>query len=140
MKIVLDSNVFISGIFWKGFPNEIIKLAEKGKLEVFTTNKILEELLGVLKREKFKYLFEEGKTNINEVFEKILELVKICEHIKGVRIIREDPSDDKFLACAISCQAFFIISGDKHLLKLKKYQGVLIISPREFLQKHWKRK
>ena len=140
MKIVLDSNVFISGIFWKGFPNEIIKLAEKGKLEIFTTNEILEELFGVLKREKFKHLFEEGKTNINEVSEKVLELVKICEHIKGIRIIKEDPSDDKFLACAISCQASFIVSGDKHLLKLKKFQGILIVSPREFLKLYSKQK
>jgi len=135
MRIILDNNVFISGIFWKGVPNDIIKLAEKGKLEVFTTNEILEELFGVLKREKFRFLFEEAKTNINEVFEKALEMVKICEPVKKIRIIKKDPSDNKFLACAVSCRATFIISGDIHLLELREFQGISIISPREFLKK-----
>ena len=135
MRIVLDNNVFISGIFWEGSPHKIIGLAEKGKLEIFTTNEILEELLGVLKREKFKSLIEEAKTNINEIFEKILGLIKICIPVKEIKVIKDDPSDDKFLACAISCQASFIISGDKHLLNLKEFQGIPIVSVNEFLKK-----
>ena len=133
MKIVLDSNIFISGIFWKGNPHKIIELAEKRELEIFTTDEILEELFGVLKREKFKPLFEEAKTNTNEVFEKTLELVKICIPVKKINIIKDDPSDNKFLACAISAQASFIISGDNHLLKVKNFQGISIVKPREFL-------
>ncbi|MGB2762586.1 MAG: putative toxin-antitoxin system toxin component, PIN family [Minisyncoccales bacterium] len=135
MRIVLDNNVFISGIFWQGVPNDIIKLSEKGELEIFATNEILEELFGVLKREKFRFLFEEAKTNTDIVFEKVLEIVKICEPVKEVRIIEKDPSDNKFLACAISCQATFIISGDIHLLEFKEFQEICIISPREFLKK-----
>ncbi len=134
MRIVLDNNVFISGIFWKGVPNEIIKIAEKGRLEIFTTKEILKELFSVLKREKFRFLFEEAKTEINEVFEKILGLVKICEPVKEIRVIKKDPSDNKFLACAISCQATFIVSGDVHLLELKEFQRISIISPRKLLK------
>lgn len=134
MRIVLDNNVFISGIFWKGIPNEIIKLAEKNKFEIFTTLEILSELFRVLKREKFKLLFKEGKITFEEVSEKILEIVKICSPKSKVKVITEDPEDNKFLACAISCQASFIISGDDHLLKLKEFQDIPIVSAKEFLR------
>ena len=50
------------------------------------------------------------------------------------KVIKEDRPDNKFLACAIAAQASFIISGDKHLLKLKEFQGIPIVSPREFLK------
>ncbi len=134
MIVVLDNNVFISGIFWKGATHRIIELAEKGKIEIFTTLEILEELSNVLRREKFNFLFKEGKTNIEEVFKKVLELVKVCVVRKKVKVIKEDPSDDKFLACALASQASFIISGDKHLLSLKKFQDIFIVSPNEFLR------
>ena len=134
MKVVLDNNVLISGIFWKGAPHEIIRLAEEDKIEIFTSLEILKELFGVLKREKFKPLFREGKTNVKKVFGKILGLVKICTPKVEIKVIKKDPPDNKFLACAITAQASFIISGDEHLLNLKKFQGISIISPRGFLK------
>lgn len=135
MKIVIDNNVFISGIFWKGAPNEIIKLAEEEKLEISATLEIIDELFGVLKRNKFAKLYEEAATELEYIFRKIFELVKIYSCKTAVRIIKEDPSDDKFLACALASGADFIISGDKHLLKLKSFQNIPIITPREFLNR-----
>lgn len=134
MKVVLDNNVFISGIFWKGFPHKIIEFAEDGKIKIFASREILEELFGVLQREKFDSLFEEGKTNREEVFRKVLELVEISSVKKEINIIKEDPEDNKFLACAVACQAFFIVSGDKHLLKLAEFKRIPIVSPGEFLK------
>jgi len=134
MRIVLDNNVFISGIFWKGIPHQIIKLAEENRFEIATTIEILEELFGVLKRGKFKPLFKEGKTTLEEVSERILELVRIYSPKVKVKVITEDPEDNKFLACAISCQASFIVSGDGHLLKLKKFRDIPIVPPKEFLK------
>jgi len=134
MRIVLDNNVFISGIFWKGAPHEIIQLAEENKIEIFTSLEILKELFGVLKREKFKPLFREGKTSVEEVFGRILGLVKICTPKIEIKVIKEDPPDNKFLACVITAQASFIISGNEHLLNLKKFKGISIISPRSFLK------
>jgi len=134
MKAILDNNVFISGIFWKEVPHQIIKLAEGNRFEIATTIEILEELFGVLKREKFKPLFKEGETNLEEVSEKVLELVRIYIPKVKVDVIPGDPEDNKFLACAISCQASFIISGDEHLLRLKKFQGIPIVTPKKFLE------
>lgn len=133
MKIVLDNNVFISGIFWKGSPCQIIKLAEERKIEITTSAKILKELFNVLQREKFKPFYEEGQTNFKKVFDKILELIKIYPSILKLEIIKEDPEDNKFLACALEAQASFLVSGDKHLLKLKKFHNIPILTPRQFL-------
>ncbi len=134
MKVVLDNNVFISGIFWRGAPHQLIKLAEEKRIKIFTSPKILDELFDVLQREKFKHLFQEGKTNIKEVSKKILKMVKTCYSEIEVKIIKDDPTDNIFLACALSAKVDFIISGDKHLLTLKSFQNIQILSPKEFLR------
>lgn len=134
MKIVLDTNVFISGIFWKGPPHQIIKLAEEKRVKIYATLEILEELFGVLKRKKFDYLFKEIKTSREIIFQEILELVKTCICKVKVWVIKKDLPDNKFLACALCCGASFIISGDRHLLKLKKFKGIYIVSSKEFLK------
>lgn len=135
MKIVIDSNIFISGIFWKGASNEIIKLAEEKKVEICATLEIVEELFGVLRRDKFGKFYEEAATEPEYVFGKIFELVKIYSCKSNVHIIKDDPSDDKFLACAVASNADFIVSGDKHLLKLKSFQGIPVVAPRQFINR-----
>lgn len=134
MKIVLDNNVFISGIFWKGPSHKIIALAEENKIEIFVTSEIFNELIDVLQREKFKPFLEEGKTTIEELSIKILGLIKFCMPNEKVKVIKEDPDDNKFLACAEACQASFVISGDGHLLKVKEFKGIPLIAPRKFLE------
>lgn len=140
MKIVIDNNIFISGTFWKGAPHQIIKLAEENKFEIAVAPEIIEELSGVLQREKFKWLFMESETDFDEVIEKVLELVEIYPLLTKVDIIKDDPSDNIFLACALSAQASFIISGDRHLLNLKKFQNIPILTPQQFLNKFKKLK
>lgn len=135
MRIVLDNNVFVSGIFWKGASHEIIKLAEGNKVEIYSSIEILKELFGVLRRDKFKPYFKEAETTIEAVFQKILKLVQICVPTIKVRVVKEDPPDNRFLACALTARAFFVVSGDKHLLQLKEFQGIPIVSPREFLKR-----
>jgi len=135
MNIVLDTNVFISGTFWKGKLHEIIRMAEEGKVDIATTEEILEELLDVLKRAKFSHLYKEGETDLQEIFGKILALVNIFyPPMDKITIIKEDPDDNKFLACALVARASFIVSGDQHLLKLKNFQDVPIVTPAQFLK------
>jgi len=138
MRIILDTNVFISGIFWNTAPHDIITLIEKGEIEVYTTNKILDELFGVLQRPKFDYLFDEALITRNLVFQKILGLVKICiptDKDKNIDITLTDPKDKMFLVCALACQAQYLVSGDQHLLKLKEFQNIPILTPRQFLNR-----
>ena len=133
MKVVLDNNVLISAIFWKGPPNLILRLAEKGLITLITSQDILVELTGVLSRPKFApYLRRSGYT-VQGLIREISLLSQVMaptEQIEGVSV---DPADDKFLSCAVSAQAAFLISGDHHLLSLKRFRDIAIVKPTQFL-------
>ncbi|MCP2604204.1 putative toxin-antitoxin system toxin component, PIN family [Candidatus Aminicenantes bacterium AC-708-M15] len=129
-KIVLDTNVYISGILFKGKPREILNLARMGKVEILISEKIINEIERVL-RLKFKrttfeiFLILTGIRNITTFVSPIL---KISE-------IKNDEPDNRVLECAIEGKANYIISGDKHLLSLKKYKEIEILNAGEFLNR-----
>ncbi len=104
MKIVLDTNVLVSGIFWGGTPLKILELWEKKQIEVLASGAILDEYLDNIDRLSKKYS-------------------------------RPDPDDNKFIDCAISGRAPFLVSGDDDLLVLKKVMNLEILKPRQFLNK-----
>jgi len=135
MRVVLDTNVFISAIFWRGSPHDILKFAEEDKITLVSSREILEELFGVLQRDKFQPYLQQTQTNLPELIEHISSIVEVFSPLKKVSIIEEDPSDNKFLDCALSSGASFIISGDHHLLDLKEFQDILIVAPSQFLKR-----
>lgn len=135
MRVVLDTNVFVSAIFWEGPPHEILKLAEEGKVKLAASQETLEELFGVLARKKFDRYFQEAQTDRKKISEHIFALVEVFLPKEEVSLIKEDPSDNRFLSCALAARASFIISGDRHLLDLGKFHNILIINPRQFLTK-----
>jgi uncharacterized protein len=128
MKVVLDTNVIISGIFWSGPPYEIIKLWENKKISVICSDSILTEILTVLK--EFKMPETQAKW-----WHKFIENNSIMIEPAIKVNICEDKDDNKFLETAIDGKAKYIITGDKHLLKIKEYEKIKIIPPKEFLQK-----
>lgn len=134
MKVVLDTNVIISGLFWNKVPGEVLEICRKRHTLCFT-NKTLKELYETLSYSKFKPHILKLPFEIEEFLSHLTEKSLIISGpFPKISVIREDPADDKFLACAVSCQASFIVAGDKHLLKLKEFQGISIVSPREFLR------
>ncbi len=130
MRAVLDTNVFVSGIFWEGnFCSQVIEKWRQVKLELITSREIVEELIETLKCFKIR-LDEEiigGWKNM------IIGNSIIVEPHEKTDTIKEDPEDNKFLEAALSGKADFIVSQDKHLLNLKEFQGIKIISPEEML-------
>ena len=126
--VVLDTNVIISSIFWIGNSHKIVNLAIEQKITNFTSPEMLNELAKVL-REKFKV----PEDKIEEQVALVAKYSQITEPKIKVKAIKEDPSDDKILECALSCNADYIVSGNWHLLELKTYKGVKIIKPKEFL-------
>ena len=130
MRVILDTNVFVSGIFWEGnFCSQIIDKWKNKKFELVSTMDILEEFVETLKNFKIQMpdkMIEEWKNLIIE------NSVIIKQKIK-LNAIKDDPNDNKFLEAGISGNADLIISQDKHLLKLKEYQGIKIVSPEEAL-------
>ncbi len=136
MKIVTDSNVIISAFLWQKDVKVIFDLARKNKFEICVNQEILNEILEVLQYHKFysklKLIDKTPEIIINE----LLEIIELYPTKKSSEIIvKDDPSDDKFLACAIASSADFIVSGDKHLLKLKSFQNIPIVTPRQFINR-----
>ncbi|OIO33673.1 MAG: putative toxin-antitoxin system toxin component, PIN family [Candidatus Hydrogenedentes bacterium CG1_02_42_14] len=135
MKAVLDTNVLISGLLWEGLPNEILALVKQGKIALHSSPEIIDELEAVLKRSKFSGRIAELEVSIDELIASILTIAEIYSVESTIEVIKEDPDDNMFLACAFYSGAEYIISGDKHLLNLGSYKRIEILSPREFLKK-----
>lgn len=127
-KVVLDTNVFISALFWKGIPYQIFKKILRGMILNFISPKILEEI-----KERLLYKFKVPPEKVKEYLEIIVFNSKIVYPRRKLNVVKKDPSDDKVIECALEAKASFIVSGDTHLLEIKKYKGIRIISPKEFL-------
>jgi putative PIN family toxin of toxin-antitoxin system len=134
MRIVLDTNVFISGIFFTGPPYQILKAWGDGKVQLLVSPSILDE---------YQRIGVELALQFRDVgLRPFLDLLTIQAEIVLTptlpQVIHDDPSDDKFLEAAVAGNASYIISGDKHLLKLSEFQGIQILKPKDFVQRHLK--
>jgi putative PIN family toxin of toxin-antitoxin system len=127
-KVVLDTNVIVSGLNFSGKERKILDLIWEGEIELYISPFILEETAGVLQR-KFDWEKEEAQSSIKKI------KASLVKPIRQVSIIKERKSDNRILECAIEGKVQYLISGDKrHLLPLKEYQGIRILSPAEFLE------
>ena len=128
--VVLDTNVLISSIFWeKGNSHKIVDIAIEQKITNFTSPEMLNELARVL-RQKFKQTEE----YIESQLALIANYSQIIEPKIKANVVPEDAKDNMIIECALSSDADYIITGDKHLLKLKEYKGIKILAPKEFLE------
>jgi putative PIN family toxin of toxin-antitoxin system len=136
MRLVLDTNVVMSGLLWRGKPYQLLQAIRRQHpgLQIYSSPVLLEELTEVISRPAFiKQLALIGKT-APEVLADYLEVVELVEPLEVPAIVR-DPDDDHVLACATTAQADLIVSGDKDLLDLHQYQGIPILTPAEALQR-----
>jgi putative PIN family toxin of toxin-antitoxin system len=133
MRVVLDTNVFVSGLLVKeSIPSRILYAFKEEKFILIISLEIISEILEVLIRPRFN-LEREKIFEIMSAIEIKSEKVIIPFTKKGI-IMPYAPDDEKFLWCAEIGQADFIVSGDKHLLKVKKYKSIKIITPKEFIK------
>lgn len=129
LKVVIDTNVFVSGVLVEaGSPSLVIKAWKRARrYQLFITEEIIQESLEVMRRLNVD-------TEIIADWDKVIRKNAILVVSAGkIKVIKEDPSDNKFLECAIEAQADYIISGDKHLKKLVEFEGIKIIDARKFL-------
>lgn len=132
MRIVIDTNVFISGVFWKGTPADILHAWRTGRLEIVLSPAIIEEYqrVGLELADQFPSID----------LAPIIEALAIDSLIVPDRALPEpvctDPSDDKFLASAVMGRASFVITGDRALLRVREYHGIQVVSPRLFASTH----
>jgi len=130
MKVVLDSNIYISGIIFGGNPRKIIDLIVEGKLRLYISSDILIEIKEVLERDKFGFSSDVTQQIISEI-ESLSELVMPK---KRHSVVNRDEDDNIIIDCAIEANADYIITGDDDLLTLKEFKKVKILNPSEFLK------
>lgn len=131
MKIVLDTNVFISGIFFSGPPAQILRAWKDGKIQIVLSKEILNE---------YQRVGEELSKKFPSVdIEPIIELLTMYGEVvetQGISVtVCEDPDDNMFIECAIASGSKIIVSGDKHLLKISGYQDIESVKPRDFVDR-----
>jgi len=132
IKVVLDTNALVSALLFGGGPGELVSLWEKGRIVPLLSKDVFLEYVRVLGYPKFALSAEDIKGLIEEHVLPHAEMVTVD---KTPSVIQIDPADDKFLALAVAGGADFLISEDRHLLALRRYRGVEILTPRRFLER-----
>jgi len=137
VRAVIDTNLFISGLFaGKGYSSQLQDLWVSGAFELAVSEKILKEIENtLLKPHIHKRLFLEDGEEVS-----IISLIRekafvVTADLYQTDKIKTDPSDNKFLACALEVKADYIVSGDNHLLELKHFHGIQIIDAKTFIEK-----
>ncbi len=127
-KVVFDTNIWISGLLWRGKPYQCLLLARSGVVQAVYCREILAEL-----SQKLRGTFGFSENHIQAVIYEIQCMAENVEIAGDLRVVANDADDDKFVECALVAGASLIVSGDHHLLDLGEYEGVCIISAAEFV-------
>lgn len=135
MNIVIDTNIWISGLLWRGPSRQLLKLAESGVVTICVTYAMLLELEEVLSYERLQPRLEKLGLTPSYLAAFALQLSRPYD-VNRVwpPIVPEDPDDDIFLLTALKANATYIVSADRHLRKLKTYEGIPIVQVDEFLE------
>ena len=131
LRIVLDSNVIISGFLFGGPPARLLEHALDNSMLCFTSQPILDEVREVLQRPKFGLSSDQALSLIEELH----DLCEVVTPKRRVRAITEDPDDNVILECASEAGAEVIVSGDAHLLDLGRWEGIHILSPADAMKR-----
>lgn len=128
-RVVLDTNVYISALLFGGFPGSVLDLAILGAFTLILSPALPDELDEKL-RAKFEMTMEDTAF-LRARLETVGEVVEPGEVLK---VIVDDPDDNRVLECAVKGKADLIVSGDRHLLKLGMYRGIKIVTVRQFME------
>jgi uncharacterized protein len=128
MRAVLDTNVFVSGIFWKGKSHEVLASWKEERFILIASLGAISEIVKVLSDFKIRLPDED----IKELVDMIVHNSEIVEPREKIDVVKDDPNDNIFIETAVAGNADYIVSQDKHLLRLKEFRRIRIISPEEF--------
>ena len=129
-KIVFDTNVLISATLWdNSVAQKFLFRCIKENVQIFSSQEIIEEYKKILKRD-----FDYKEQEVGEIPEKVIQFLTLTTPSRKVDVVKEDVDDNKIIECALESNSEYIISYDKHLLKLKEFQGIKITQPEEALR------
>ncbi len=135
IRLVLDTNTLISAVGWRhSKQRRILEACLFKKYLLIESADLLDEFVKVVSRPKFSFVSKEER---NELVTRLIGHSEIVEPKKKLNIVEEDPADNKVLECGLEGKADYIITGDRHLLNLKRFGKTEILTASEFLQKEW---
>ena len=129
MRVVLDTNVLVSAIVYRGIPRRVFEAVVSGEIEISLSEPLVQELQNVLSRPQFGLNLKFVRTVVAE----LSALAQWVEPSKHYHLIEKDPPDNLILDCAVAAEADYVVTGDRHLLKLKKCESVMIVTPQQFI-------
>jgi putative PIN family toxin of toxin-antitoxin system len=132
VKVVIDTNVFISGVFFSGAPYQVLQAWRDEKLQVVISLEIMAEY----RRVGEIFAQERPGIDLSKILDYVFQNADFFEAPSLPESVCADPDDDKFLACALASGIKLIVSGDKHLLNVSGYKEVEVLKPRTFLEKY----
>ena len=133
MRVVVDTNVLISGVFFGGFPRKILRASVEGRIRACASLEILNEYQEIIRE-----MVQRRQGNIDvSILNPLIQSMEIVEPTSKIEICR-DPDDDKFINCARDAQAMYIVSGDKDLLVIQEFENISIVTAKEFCGRYLK--
>ena len=133
IKVVFDSNILVSATFWTGDSFTVLNQADKGVIKNFLSKEIEAEYRRVITSEEIIEKQERLRLNMQEIVERVIITSMIVIPKRKITAVKDDPDDDKIIECAVEGKVNYIITQDNHLLKLKDFEGIRIVTPKEFL-------
>ena len=132
MRIVIDTNVLVSGVFFGEFPRKILSAVVSRKITACATAEIINEYEEIVQE-----MIDRKQGHIDSaILSPLIQVLEVIEPITHVEICR-DPDDDKFLGCAKDSHALYIVSGDKDLLVIEEYENIQIMTAKDFYEKYF---
>lgn len=135
MRITVDTNILVSATFWHGDSEKIIIKVENEEIELILSKEIINEYVEVLNYDEIKNKIKNKNLEMKYSVGKIISISTIVEPLERLDVVKDDPDDNKILECAKEGKVDYIITQDKHLLKLKSFEGIKILKPDEFLKR-----
>lgn len=140
MRIVIDTNIWVSGLLWQGDAWKLLTLAEEGRLEICIAYPMLLEFEEVLAYDRLQSRLAQLQETPAQLAAYALSISSLFNVSRsGPPIVNADPDDDIFLLCAVAAEASFVVTNDKHLLALGSYEGIPIVKIEDFWQEREKK-
>ncbi|MFQ5710872.1 MAG: putative toxin-antitoxin system toxin component, PIN family [Candidatus Geothermarchaeales archaeon] len=134
VRVVLDGNVWVSAIVWGGIPARIVGAAEEGAIEILLSEEILVEINRILKYGRLRGIYEEAGVKREEIIAVLSRIGRFVDVTTKLDVVKEDPTDNAFIECAVDGRAGYLVSGDGHLLSIREYKNVKVVSAKDFIK------
>lgn len=135
MRAVVDTNVLIAGLLWRGPPHALLEHARAGTLSLVSSPALLTELAEVIGRAKFDAVLARSNTSRERLLAEVRRLAEVIEPPALSQPVCRDPDDDQVLALAIAARADLVVSGDDDLLSVGSFEGIPVVAPSEAVRR-----